>query len=332
MPPSRAEGRSILVVVAHPDDEALGFAGVIARARAAGEPVRVAVVTNGDSPALGWAPPARGAKAGPAARCVRYGLERGREAIAAMALLGLRWSCDPRRSDVWLLGYRNGALPAIARSDAPWEGDPTGLRATYAAAGGALGRLLPGDLRYLHDRRHSLLRAPDLAGDLDLVLELAEPTDVFTHVETDGHPDHAELALQVTAALRRRGAPVTLHATLIHPEGTAETMYESALEWPNPAVPATTPEARFTPHLGFEPPPGPDGPSWGALGPPDELIETPPEMRDPDPRRNLKWRVISRYRSQLHCVRRPDGTYHPACGYLRAFVKRYEFFWTRRLD
>ena len=43
----QAERGSLLVVVA-PDDEALGFAGVIARARAARRRVRVAVVTNGD--------------------------------------------------------------------------------------------------------------------------------------------------------------------------------------------------------------------------------------------------------------------------------------------
>jgi LmbE family N-acetylglucosaminyl deacetylase len=39
----------MLVVAAHPDDEALGAAGAIARARASGRRVFVAVVTNGDS-------------------------------------------------------------------------------------------------------------------------------------------------------------------------------------------------------------------------------------------------------------------------------------------
>ena len=330
MPHSYARTRSILVVVAHPDDEALGFAGVIAGARATGERVRVAVVTNGDSPRRGWWPPTRGARAGPPAQCVRYGLRRGRETVAAMAVLGLQWRRDPRRTDVVLLGYRNGALPAIAGASARWEGDPTGLSSTYAVGGGTLGRFVRGDLRYLHDGRHSTLCAEDIARDLDLLLDLSDPTDIFTHVEIDGHPDHSEVHRQVVAAVERRGSAVTLHSTLIHPEGTADLMYESALEWPNPAVSATTPHARFTPDLPFEPPPTDGGPSWGSLGPPDELLETPPPMRDPDPRRNLKWRAISCYRSQLDCIRASDGTYHPSCGYLRAFVKRHEFFWTRR--
>ena len=46
--PARAAATGpVLVVAAHPDDETLGFAGVIESAIAAGRPVYVAVVTNG---------------------------------------------------------------------------------------------------------------------------------------------------------------------------------------------------------------------------------------------------------------------------------------------
>jgi LmbE family N-acetylglucosaminyl deacetylase len=47
-PAARDAAGPVLVIVAHPDDEALGAAGVIARARAAGRRVYVAVVTNGE--------------------------------------------------------------------------------------------------------------------------------------------------------------------------------------------------------------------------------------------------------------------------------------------
>src|SRR5262249_34737072 len=68
---------------------------------------------------------------------------------------------------------------------------------------------------------------------------------------------------------------------------------------------------------------------WGAAGPPDALVEVPPAMRDPDPARNAKWRIISHYASQIDCAAGPDGRPHASCGYMRAFVKRHEFFWTR---
>jgi hypothetical protein len=43
---------------------------------------------------------------------------------------------------------------------------------------------------------------------------------------------------------------------------------------------------------------------------------------------NLKWQAISRYQSQIDCVDLGDG-YSVTCGYMRAFVKKHEFFWKR---
>jgi LmbE family N-acetylglucosaminyl deacetylase len=322
---------SLLVVVAHPDDETLGFAGVIARARATGRRVRVVVVTNGDDRALGRMPLGFcGARPGWPARVARLGVRRGNETIAAMALLGLRFSRDPRSSDVFLLGCPNYDLELIARSETPWEGDRTGLHRTYAADGSW--HRCDGDFSHLLRGRHSRLCAADLARDIDDLLELARPSDVYTHAEFDGHPDHAEVHRQLVAALRRRARPVTVHSTLIHPAGTGNRMYESAQEWPNPGQDAVaTPFERFTPHLDFAAPPGEDGASWGPLGPPDELVEVPLSMQEPDPARNLKLRAITKYVTQLDCRRR-GGSYHASCGYLRAFVKRREFFWTLQTD
>jgi LmbE family N-acetylglucosaminyl deacetylase len=307
----------LLVVVAHPDDEALGFAGVIAAAVAAGRRVRVAVVTNGDSPLP------RGRRA-----TVRYGIRRGRESIAAARVLGLRYRADAGSSDVWLLGYPNGGLAALAAGDA-LSSSPR--PSTYAAAPGLAGVLGRGDLRYRREGRHSPLTRAALERDLDLVVELADADEVYTHAAFDGHPDHAALHDLVLAALQRRGRPATMRTTLIHPAGTAETMYESAYEWPNPELPPERQPERFTPGLAFEPPPTPDGPSWGPDGPPHELVEVPAAMLEESPERNLKWRAIACFRSQLNCVADDRGAYHPSCGYLRAFVKRHEFFWVAEI-
>jgi LmbE family N-acetylglucosaminyl deacetylase len=247
-----------------------------------------------------------------------------------MALLGLTFSRDLRASDVFLLGYPNYGLDTIVRAEAGWTGDATTLHCTYAAGGGW--RRCDGDFGHLLRGRHSRLCSGDLARDFDDLLELSEPSDVYTHVEFDGHPDHAEVHRQVVAALRRRRRPVTVHSTLIHPAGTGERMYESAYEWPNPAQhEVATPFERFTPHLDFTPPPLDSGASWGPLGAPDELVEVPSEMQDPEPTRNLKWRALAQYVSQLDCRIDRGGAYHPSCGYLRAFVKRTEFFWVLQI-
>jgi len=116
-------------------------------------------------------------------------------------------------------------------------------------------------------------------------------------------------------------------------------MYASAFAWPNPARDIGGPYVeRFTPDLDFEAPPplpgSPDEPSrggWGPLGEPDEVIEVPASMRHPDPDRNLKWQAISKYVSQLDATPDAEGSGDPARGYLRAFVKRSEFFWTRTI-
>lgn len=326
----------MLVVVAHPDDEALGFAGVIVRAIAEGRQVFVAVVMNGDSGARGRALLRHcGAPRGRPARTARYGCCRVRESRAALRILGLHWDRDPYRSDIFFLGYTGVQLGEIAASHHPLTSDRTRLHHTYAEDWDGKLFTCNGDLRYLLDGRHSELCAADLARDMDTLLELTRPDDVYTHVGFDGHPDHAELYSQVVAAVERADMEVTLHSTLIHPEGTGNSMYVSAFAWPNPARDIGGPYVeRFTPDLDFEaPPPFPGsaatGDRWGPLGAPDEVIEVPSSMRDPDPDRNLKWQAISKYVSQLEATPNAERQGDPARGYLRAFVKRSEFFWTR---
>src|SRR6266545_643706 len=66
--PARAE---LLVIAPHPDDDVITSAGVIARARARGESVRVVYMTNGD------------------ATGVSAGLTRQGEAVVAQSILGV---------------------------------------------------------------------------------------------------------------------------------------------------------------------------------------------------------------------------------------------------
>jgi len=250
-------------------------------------------------------------------------------------VLGLEPGKRIDESHVFLLGYPNLGLAAIERATTAFTDDPSGLHHTYAEDGDGDTTTCDGDLRFRLIGRHSPLTGEALAADLDALVQLVRPADVYTHAAFDGHPDHAVVARALDAAIARSGIGVRRWATLMHPEGTGSCMGPSAREWPNPAEWDVEPLARFTPDLDVEPPPLPpcgagrrsDG--WGGAGPPDALVEVPAAMRDPDPERNLKWRVVSRYASQIDCSRDAEGRVHPSCGYMRAFVKRHEFFWTR---
>ena len=323
----------VLVVVAHPDDEALGMAGIIKAAVDASRTVYVAVVTNGDASQSGGFSGYCGASAGDASSTARYGLTRDGETIAGMGLLGLSYTTTVTASRIFFFGYPDLSLATISTATTPWTGDATGLHRTYAEDGDGNVSTCNGDLGYLATGGHSAFTAAALAADFDRLFGLTQPTDVYTHVSFDGHPDHAEVYRQVVAAIQRAGRPVTLHGTLMHPENTGGCMSFSATQWPNPPEANNNPFARFTPGLDVAAPPIPacsspsTGSSWGPKGAPNELVQVPTSMQASTEASNLKWQVISSYASQVICVQ-TNGVYHPSCGYMRAFVKQHEFFWT----
>jgi LmbE family N-acetylglucosaminyl deacetylase len=100
-------------------------------------------------------------------------------------------------------------------------------------------------LRYRLEGRHAPLTGAALAADLDTLIALVRPTDLFTHAGFDGHPDHAEVGRQVEAALARTRLRGTLHLMLIHPDGTARCLRSAAGEWLGPAAVADDPLARL---------------------------------------------------------------------------------------
>jgi regulation of enolase protein 1 (concanavalin A-like superfamily)/LmbE family N-acetylglucosaminyl deacetylase len=328
------ENGPVLVVVAHPDDEALGMTGVIHHAKAAGRRVYVAIVTNGDSGLSGTESGYCGAASGDPATNAAYGLTRLRETATAMGMLGLHWSASLMTTDIIYLGYPQlGIRPISESTGSAWEGDSSGLHRTYAEDFDGSNATCNGDFRYLLDGRHSQLKAGALAADFESLLDVTRPSDIYTHAEFDGNPDHAKLASSLMAAIVRKEVNVRVHSTLIHPEGTEGCQPQSAAVWPNPPLLNNDPFARFTPTEGFTQPPvpacdpDPTGSSWGPEGAPNELVEVPPTMQAPTEADNLKWQVISRYETQIDCTQN-GGDYHVNCGYMRAFVKRHEFFWT----
>jgi LmbE family N-acetylglucosaminyl deacetylase len=273
----------LLVVVAHPDDEAIGMAGVIAAACRDGRRVVVAIATNGNA----W-------------ESREHGLRRDGESVAGLELLGVP------REDIVFLGYPDGTLERLPRLRA---------KRTYALAGGGGD---DGDFRFVRTGRHARRTARELGRDIATLVQ--DAGEVYTHVPFDGHEDHAAVARLVLAA-----APpgIAVWGTLIHPPGAGECLELSASRWP---APPGEPPQRFLPESDVEPPPSPacaENPaarSWGPLGPPDALVEVPAEMQRADEAANLKWQAIACHESQLELG-------PVSAGYLRAFVRRHEFFW-----
>ena len=321
----------VLVIAAHPDDEALGMAGIIDRAKASGRRVVVAVVTNGEGSSVEDGTTDCGAPAD-AVGAARFARLRDIETRNGLGVLGLNWSANLAQTEIMFLGYPGGRLPDVASAETtPLTNSVTGVQRTFAEDFDASPATCNGDFRFLRTGAHAQFFAASLREDLDALLSTVAPADLYTHTSFDGHLDHAELTRQVYAAVRRNNAPVRVHTTLMHPEGDTYCMGLSSERWPNPVLQNNNPFARFTPTLNFTAPPAQPcdasdpTTSWGPFGPPNELVEVPASMQATSEATNRKWQAISQYESQVDCT--TPAEYHVSCGYMRAFVKKSEFFW-----
>ena len=186
-----------------------------------------------------------------------------------------------------------------------------------------------GDLRYLLSGQHSPLTSTALAADFDSLLQVTNPSDIYTLVDFDGHTDHAEVARQTAAAVRR------LDGSARPRDGRAPARLRGlhgllGRHVAEPRAAEQHPLSRFTPTIPFSAPPTPtcSAPTsfgWGPLGPPTESVDVPAEMQLTNPQQNLKWRSLNVWASQCP----PDDPANVTCGYFNAFAKKNEFFWTQ---
>jgi LmbE family N-acetylglucosaminyl deacetylase len=326
-----ASGGPVLVVAGHPSDESRSMAGVIRRAKSDGRRVYVALFTNGEGSEVST--PANYCNApADAARAAGYGLMRDGEARDAVEALGLGWSADLSETELIFLGYPGRRVRDVASADmTPLTNAQTGIQHTYAEDFDGDETTCDGDFRFLLSGQHSEFTAAAMRADLDALLELTAPSDVYTHSTFDANGDREEIGRQMRAAVRRADVPVRLHTTLVSPPGEGNCQLLSAQRWPNPSIAGNDPFARFTPGLDFTAPPADpcdassSATSWGALGAPNEVVEVPASMRSADEAANEKWQAIAKHASLIDCS--TPAEYHVSCGYMRAFAKRSEFFW-----
>ncbi|MGD9494832.1 MAG: PIG-L deacetylase family protein [Armatimonadota bacterium] len=231
--PAPGSGQRVLVVAPHPDDEALGCAGVIRRAVTSGAQVHVALLTNGDASELALIF-AEKAPRRTASEYRRLGEIRQRESLNALASLGVP------NSHIFFLGYPNNGLPALLTREHWSPRDAYASPYTHASACPYDRAFTPG----------AIYCGEQLLADLTQVLERTRPTMLFVPLPEDMHADHratAQAVLTAVTELRARGEPwasaVGLYAYLVH--------YR---HWPVPRS--------YSPALGLLPPPTLDDRDW----------------------------------------------------------------------
>jgi LmbE family N-acetylglucosaminyl deacetylase len=258
-PPARAD---LLIVAPHPDDDLITSAGVILRARQAGETVWVLFMTNGDI--MG----------------VESGLRRQDEAVEALDLL------DVPEDNTIFLGYPDGSLEDLrssflASDTARPASNPDRQTQTFGERG-------LGGADY---HRHIFGSAADNNGtnvrtDLTHVLSSHHPAHIFVTAEYDQHPDHRttyRFVMDAVEAARTASASYnpTIHKTIVWND------FSNQLAWPAQADPTTY----FT-----EPPDlqARTGLSWAER----ESLDVPLQLQLPTLTDNLKWRAIDAHTSQ----------------------------------
>jgi LmbE family N-acetylglucosaminyl deacetylase len=216
----------LLVIAPHPDDEALGAAGLIQRVRARGGAVRVVVLTSGDGFPEGVEVAERIAH--PKSADYRgYGALREGETRAAMKILGVA------PQDITFLGFPDEGLCRLASTYL--------FDKRHAFESPYTGREQPPTTEQVV--RGARYRGVDVRLELEQVIESFRPTVMALPHPDDEHPDHcsapifAHEALSVVSPAVRRRVQV-LHY-LVH-----------FGQWPLTAD-DVTPGVAFTPPAAF---------------------------------------------------------------------------------
>jgi LmbE family N-acetylglucosaminyl deacetylase len=174
----------LLVIAPHPDDEALGAAGLIQRVIAAHGSVRVVLMTSGDAFPEGIQAATHIRR--PTPRDYRnYGTLREHETAIAMQRLGLD------RTHLLFLGFPDGGLCFIASKYLSARTRPYDSPFTAREEPPASERLTPG-IRY---------RGADVRSELEHLLVAYRPTLLVIPHADDHHPEHCATYMFVREAL-----------------------------------------------------------------------------------------------------------------------------------
>lgn len=191
-------GQRILIIVPHPDDETLGMAGIIQRAVELKRPIKVVIVTSGESykkAAMSFC-----GKTNPTPQdFYRFGLARQQESIVAMRVLGLP------RQDLIFLGFADGSTRFLWSQY--WDnGRPRvsgGIHVAYA----------PYDTVYKPGIPYT---GQNLVNELTEIIKDFKPTDIYYPLADDMHPDHWAVSNFVRYTITAVNINVREHMFLVH--------------------------------------------------------------------------------------------------------------------
>ncbi len=195
----------VLVVAPHPDDEALGCAGVMMQALEKKLRVGVVLVTNGDGFPKAAAVVTKKTEAQLEAEdFFQLAGVRQQHSVGALSRIGVR------AGDLMALGYPDSGLKALyeATAETPYKQKFTGKTETYGAV-----------LRDYHSLAHGrpapYLRSSVL-GDLEEIVRTRKPKDIYVTSEADTHADHKATFWFVRDAAKAAGYRGTLFTYVVH--------------------------------------------------------------------------------------------------------------------
>ncbi len=194
----------ILIFAPHPDDEAIGCGGIIQEALGAGADIHIVYLTNGDNNQLAFIVYEKRLTFRKG-EFLYMGEVRRKEAIAAMALLGVR------QENLIFLGYPDFGTFSIFRyfwqADKPYKSLSTRVSHVPYKTALSFGASYDGE---------SILR------DLKNILKKYKPNKIFVSHPIDTNSDHKTMYLFLGIALadlRKDFSPPEVYSYLIHFKG-----------------------------------------------------------------------------------------------------------------
>lgn len=185
--PAISDMKKIMVFAPHPDDETLACGGLIAEARREGIPVKVVVVTNGES--FSYAAHIKYKKLTlPPAYYIKFAEKRQEETLSAMKLLGLP------QEDVIFLGYPDSDLHLL------WE-KYWGYEQLYTHS--LLGTRFSPFQNIFH--KNAPYCGESLLEDIKTIIRKYNPSDIFIPSAEDAHPTHWAVNCFYVMALEELG-------------------------------------------------------------------------------------------------------------------------------